>query len=54
MLLCDGHLHIAPLDKPAKVLDIGTGTGLWAMEMGDQYPECEITGVDLSPVQPQM
>lgn len=30
--LCDGSLHNAPLDKPQKILDIGTGTGIWATD----------------------
>jgi hypothetical protein len=34
------------------VLDIATGTGTWAIEMGDKYPEAEIIGTDLSPIQP--
>jgi len=34
-------------------LDIGTGTGIWAMEMGDQFPNCNILGNDLSPIQPR-
>lgn len=32
MLLCDQKLHFAPLENPQKVLDIGTGTGIWAIE----------------------
>lgn len=52
MLLSDGHLHLAPLVNPEKVLDIGTGTGIWAIQMGDQYPESTVIGTDLSPVQP--
>lgn len=51
-LLCHGHLHLAPLVSPGKILDIGTGTGIWAIEMGEEYPKSEITGIDLSPVQP--
>lgn len=51
-LLCHGHLHLAPLESPGKILDIGTGTGIWAIEMGEQYPESDIIGIDLSPVQP--
>ncbi|OTB01057.1 hypothetical protein M426DRAFT_26042 [Hypoxylon sp. CI-4A] len=52
MLLCDGKLHYAPLQNPQSVLDIGTGTGIWAIDMGDEYPAAEILGIDLSPIQP--
>jgi SAM-dependent methyltransferase len=31
----DGQLHLAPIGpKPKNVLDIGTGTGIWAVEFG--------------------
>ncbi len=30
--LCQGKLHFAPLDSPHMVLDVGTGTGIWAMD----------------------
>ncbi|KAK7706430.1 hypothetical protein SLS57_009664 [Botryosphaeria dothidea] len=50
---CDDKLHLAPLDKaPQRILDIGTGTGVWAIEAGDEYPSAEVIGNDLSPVQP--
>ncbi|KAI5864426.1 S-adenosyl-L-methionine-dependent methyltransferase [Durotheca rogersii] len=52
MLLCDGKLHYAPLKNPRSILDVGTGTGIWAIEMGDMYPNAEVLGVDLSPIQP--
>lgn len=52
MLLCDNHLHLAPLVKPERVLDIGTGTGIWAVQMGEQYPKSFVIGTDLSPIQP--
>ncbi|KAL2268809.1 hypothetical protein VTJ83DRAFT_3655 [Remersonia thermophila] len=47
-------LFLAPLDpaKLGRVLDIGTGTGIWSMTLGDQYPNAEILGNDLSPIQP--
>ncbi|WXC66058.1 hypothetical protein SNK03_011841 [Fusarium graminearum] len=35
-----------------KVLDIGTGTGIWAIDFADEYPEAEVIGTDLSPIQP--
>ncbi|CAI0643115.1 unnamed protein product [Colletotrichum noveboracense] len=39
--------------KVNRVLDLGTGTGLWAIEYADAHPEAEVLGVDLSPIQPQ-
>ena len=45
-------LYLSPIEKPAKILDIGTGTGIWAIEMGDEFQSAEITGTDLSPTQP--
>jgi len=52
-----GHdqLQYAPLDfdKPLQVLDIGTGTGIWAIEMADEHPNINILGNDLSPIQSQ-
>ncbi|KAK1753020.1 methyltransferase domain-containing protein [Echria macrotheca] len=50
--VCDGWLHFAPLDNPQKILDIGTGTGIWAIDMADEYPSAEVIGIDLSPIQP--
>ncbi|KAK1479787.1 methyltransferase domain-containing protein [Colletotrichum tamarilloi] len=45
-------LFLAPFDetKTHRILDIGTGTG--ATEMGDFFPNAEVTGIDLSPIQP--
>ncbi|KAK7420635.1 hypothetical protein QQX98_002629 [Neonectria punicea] len=52
-LLSNQKLHFAPLgEHPQEVLDMGTGTGIWAIEMGDQYSSANILGVDLSPIQP--
>ncbi|KAH7308947.1 methyltransferase type 12 [Stachybotrys elegans] len=52
-LLLGGKLHLAPLpEQVGKVLDLGTGTGLWAIDFGDQHPEADVIGTDLSPVQP--
>jgi hypothetical protein len=30
--LMDSRLHLAPLQNPQAVLDIGTGTGIWAID----------------------
>lgn len=55
MILCGGNLYLAPLAlvaSPKRILDIGAGTGIWAIEIADQYPESTVIGTDLSPVQP--
>jgi ribosomal protein L11 methylase PrmA len=30
--LCGGKLHYAPLNNPQNIIDIGTGTGIWAID----------------------
>lgn len=51
-----GNLYFAPLDPDIvhTVLDLGTGTGIWPIDLADAnlLPNATITGVDLSPVQP--
>lgn len=50
----EGKLNLAPFSsEPQRILDIGTGTGIWAIEMGDKFPNAEILGNDLSPIQPR-
>lgn len=47
-------LFLAPVDNPKSVLDIGTGSGVWAISLADHvFPDAEITGIDLSPIQPK-
>ncbi|KAI9034878.1 S-adenosyl-L-methionine-dependent methyltransferase [Aspergillus affinis] len=56
-LTMGGQLFLAPVEveQPLRVLDIGTGTGIWAVEVGDQYPNTKmILGNDLSPIQPDL
>ncbi|KAH6674243.1 putative Trans-aconitate 2-methyltransferase [Halenospora varia] len=48
-----GRNYFAPLNDPKHILDVGTGTGQWAIEMGDEFPEAEVQATDLSPIQPQ-
>jgi len=47
-------LYLAPIvkEKQNRILDIGTGTGIWAMSMGDETPNALILGNDLSAIQP--
>ncbi|UNI15342.1 hypothetical protein JDV02_001882 [Purpureocillium takamizusanense] len=54
LLALDDRLFLAPIGlNPSHILDVGAGTGIWAMEVGDQYPSAEVRGYDLSPIQPQ-
>ncbi|PNY25604.1 Uncharacterized protein TCAP_04461 [Tolypocladium capitatum] len=57
-LLLGGRLYTAPLPPPEtlpslRILDLGTGTGIWAIDMADEFPSADIAGVDLSPIQPE-
>jgi predicted O-methyltransferase YrrM len=47
-----GKLYMSPIKDPGEILDIGTGTGIWAIDMADMFPSATITGTDLSPTQP--
>ncbi|KAF4443965.1 hypothetical protein F53441_11283 [Fusarium austroafricanum] len=52
-LMLDEQLFLPPIgDNPQKILDIGTGTGIWAINMGDEYPSAEIIATDITPSQP--
>ncbi|KAF8416691.1 putative TAM domain methyltransferase [Tirmania nivea] len=48
--------HLNDIDsghtKIQRILDIGTGTGIWVIEMAEQFPNSQIIGTDLSPIQP--
>lgn len=52
MLLLDNNLYFAPISSPQRVLDLGTGTGIWAIDFADVHPESQVLGNDLSPIQP--
>ena len=66
----DEKLHLAPIgSNPQNVLDIGTGTGIWAIEFGSYfsahiqqntdcqgecYPSARVIGTDLSLIRPAL
>ncbi|KAK2018773.1 methyltransferase domain-containing protein [Colletotrichum eremochloae] len=52
-LTWDNNLCMSPKKHGARrVLDVGTGTGIWAQDYADEHPEAMVIGVDLSPIQP--
>ena len=48
-----GKLHAAPIISTPEfqVLDVGTGSGVWAMEFARSNPSTQVTGIDLSAIQ---
>ena len=53
-LLCSQKLHFAPIgDYPQEVLDVGTGTGIWAIESEPPGPDqgSRVMGVVLTKYQ---
>lgn len=42
-------LYAAPLESPGSILDVGTGTGRWAMDMAHLFPHTYVCGVDVNP-----
>ena len=51
-LALDNQLYKAPIKNPDRILDVGTGTGIWAIEMAEEFPNAQVVGTDLSPIQP--
>jgi len=48
-----GVNHLAPIDPPRRVLDVGCGTGQWAFELCQRYPDALVIGLDLIPSKPR-
>lgn len=52
-LTLSGRLTRAPIPPDTqRVLDMGTGTGIWAIGFADENPSAVVFGNDLSPIQP--
>ncbi|KAJ9157233.1 Methyltransferase domain-containing protein [Pleurostoma richardsiae] len=50
--LLNGKLGLAPAENAHRVLDLGTGTGIWAIDFAEENPGASVLGIDLSPIQP--
>ncbi|KAK2768328.1 hypothetical protein FQN54_000181 [Arachnomyces sp. PD_36] len=42
-----------PSDHGPRVLDLGCGTGIWAMDMAKLYKDAYVVGIDLAAIQPR-
>ena len=50
MAILEGRLLCAPIKTPVgRVLDLGTGCGIWAAEFAAEHPEAEVIGIDNYP-----
>ncbi|RFN47648.1 hypothetical protein FIE12Z_8105 [Fusarium flagelliforme] len=55
LLTFGGKKCFAPNAETAKrVLDVGTGTGIWAVEFADENPHAEVVGIDIAAIQPAL
>lgn len=53
LLVSGGRLYRAPLPPHVdRVLDVGTGTGKWAIDFADMHPDADVVATDLSVIQP--
>ncbi|KAH7171236.1 S-adenosyl-L-methionine-dependent methyltransferase [Dactylonectria macrodidyma] len=53
LLTFGGKKYFAPGAETAKrVLDVGTGTGVWAIDFADEHPQAEVIGLDIAAIQP--
>jgi SAM-dependent methyltransferase len=42
-----GADYLAPVDRPARILDVGSGTGQWAYDLCAEFPQALAVGFDL-------
>jgi SAM-dependent methyltransferase len=51
-LILKNRLTLAPIkDDIGRAIDLGTGTGMWAIEFADAHETAEVIGTDLSAIQ---
>ncbi|KAG9235787.1 S-adenosyl-L-methionine-dependent methyltransferase [Amylocarpus encephaloides] len=54
VMLMEKKLFLAPItEQPQKILDLGTGTGIWAIDIANLYPSADVLGLDIAGTQPE-
>jgi ubiquinone/menaquinone biosynthesis C-methylase UbiE len=49
-LTLGGNVFAPIPPNSTKILDVGTGSGLWCVEVANQFPNANVYGLDLSPI----
>lgn len=44
--------YVAPVDNPRSILDVGSGTGQWAYDLCEEFPDALVVGFDVEPSKP--
>ncbi|KAA1469613.1 S-adenosyl-L-methionine-dependent methyltransferase [Dentipellis sp. KUC8613] len=44
------RITYAPLENPKKILEVGAGSGAWAIQAAIQYPDAEVIAADMAPL----
>lgn len=42
-----GVNYFAPVERPERILDVGTGSGQWCVDMSTEFPQAATVGLDL-------
>jgi ubiquinone/menaquinone biosynthesis C-methylase UbiE len=51
--LAAGGLYRAPVRQPRSILDVACGTGKWARDMAEQFPQARVIGIDIDASLPE-
>ena len=48
LLTLNDKSYPAPITNPKQAIDLGTGTGIWAIDFAEKSEEAEVLGIALS------
>ncbi|KFA67629.1 hypothetical protein S40285_04952 [Stachybotrys chlorohalonatus IBT 40285] len=52
--LLEKRRYLAPItESPQRIVDLGCGTGIWCVDIADEFPSAEVLGIDIAPTQPE-